>query len=114
VYFSRGSRTHPRWEAMQERLATTFPDFSADVAEGLHDLDPGHQAEPERVGAALSAFWERAESPSSAERQIGTPGGADPIRSTDHRSPALTQRGFWSALADQSYGRRPLMTAGAA
>ena len=62
VYFSRGSRTHPRWAAMQERLATTFPDFSADVAEGLHHLDPAHQAEPERVGATLAAFWERAES----------------------------------------------------
>ena len=62
VCFSRGSRTHPRWEAMQERLATTFPDFTADVAEGRHHLDPAHQAEPARVAASLIEFWERAES----------------------------------------------------
>jgi pimeloyl-ACP methyl ester carboxylesterase len=62
VYFSRGSRTHPRWEAMQTRLAASFPNFRAEVTEGRHHLDPAHQAEPERVGLELSAFWERAES----------------------------------------------------
>jgi pimeloyl-ACP methyl ester carboxylesterase len=62
VYFSRGSRTHPRWEAMQERLSLSFPDFSADVAAGLHHLTPAHQTEPERTARTLSAFWEQAES----------------------------------------------------
>lgn len=62
VYFSRGSRTHPRWEAMQERLQRLFPDFTDDVFEGRHHLDPAHQAEPARAAAILSAFWERAES----------------------------------------------------
>jgi len=62
VYFSRGSRTHPRWEAMQERLAKAFPDFTGEVFEGLHHLNPAHQSEPARVAAILSAFWERAES----------------------------------------------------
>ena len=61
VYFSRGSRTHPRWSAMQERLARAFPDFTGDVFEGLHHLNPAHQAEPDRVAAILSTFWERAE-----------------------------------------------------
>ena len=67
VHFSRGSRTHPRWAAMHERLSVTFPDFSADVAEGLHHLHPAHQAEPERVGASLSTFWS-APNPASRAR----------------------------------------------
>jgi len=62
VYFSRGSRTHPRWEAMQARLAGLFPNFTAEVFEGLHHLNTSHQAEPDRVAATLSAFWARAES----------------------------------------------------
>ncbi len=61
VYFSRGSRTHPRWEAMQERLARAFPDFTGEVFDGLHHLDPAHQREPARAARMLSAFWARAE-----------------------------------------------------
>lgn len=61
VYFSRGARTHPRWAAMHERLGREFPDFTGDVFEGRHHLDPAHQAEPDRVAAILSAFWTRAE-----------------------------------------------------
>jgi pimeloyl-ACP methyl ester carboxylesterase len=61
VYFSRGSRTHPRWAAMQERLGLLFPDFTAEVFEGLHHLNTSHQAEPDRVAVALLNFWARAE-----------------------------------------------------
>jgi pimeloyl-ACP methyl ester carboxylesterase len=61
VYFSRGSRTHPRWVAMQTRLEGLFPDFTAEVFEGLHHLNTSHQAEPDRVAATLLAFWERSE-----------------------------------------------------
>jgi pimeloyl-ACP methyl ester carboxylesterase len=61
VYFSRGSRTHPRWQAMQERLAKAFPDFTGEVFDGFHHLNPAHQSEPARVATSLSAFWERAE-----------------------------------------------------
>jgi pimeloyl-ACP methyl ester carboxylesterase len=61
VYFSRGSRTHPRWEAMQSRLARLFPDFTGEVFEGLHHLNTSHQAEPDRVAATLKAFWEQSE-----------------------------------------------------
>jgi pimeloyl-ACP methyl ester carboxylesterase len=61
VYFSHGSRTHPRWEAMQKRLAGLFPDFTGEVFEGLHHLNTSHQAEPDRVVATLKAFWERSE-----------------------------------------------------
>jgi pimeloyl-ACP methyl ester carboxylesterase len=62
VYFSRGSRTHPRWEAMQVRLAGLFPDFTGEVFEGLHHLNTSHQAEPDRVAITLKAFWEQSES----------------------------------------------------
>jgi len=62
VYFSRGSRTHPRWKAMQERLASAFPDFTSETFDGLHHLNTAHQSEPARVAAILSPFWERAES----------------------------------------------------
>ena len=62
LYFSRGSRTHPRWEAMQERLARAVPDFTGEVFDGLHHLSPAHQTEPARVAPTLLAFWERAES----------------------------------------------------
>src|SRR4051794_16152342 len=61
VYFSRGSRTHPRWVAMQDRLARLFPDFTGEVFEGLHHLNTSHQAEPDRVAATLTQFWDRAE-----------------------------------------------------
>jgi pimeloyl-ACP methyl ester carboxylesterase len=61
VYFSRGSRTHPRWEAMQKRLAGLFPNFTGEVFEGLHHLNTSHQAEPDRVAATLTAFWRQAE-----------------------------------------------------
>ena len=61
VYFSRGSRTHPRWEAMQSRLAGIFPDFTGEVFEGLHHLNTSHQAAPDRVAATLKSFWQRSE-----------------------------------------------------
>ena len=64
VYFSRGSRTHARWAAMQTRLAGVFPDFTGEVFAGLHHLNPAHQAEPQRAAAILSRYWERAEASS--------------------------------------------------
>jgi hypothetical protein len=61
VYFSLGSRTHPRWILMRQRLAGLFPDFTAEVYEGLHHLNTSHQAQPERVATVLSGLWARAE-----------------------------------------------------
>jgi hypothetical protein len=61
VYFSMGSRTHPRWTAMRQRLADLFPDFTSDVYDGLHHLNTSHQAQPERVATALRGLWARAE-----------------------------------------------------
>ena len=64
VYFSRGSRTHPRWAGMQDRLAATFADFTGEVFDRRHHLDPPHQNDPAMVAPTLLAFWERAESQS--------------------------------------------------
>jgi pimeloyl-ACP methyl ester carboxylesterase len=61
VYFARGDLSNPdSWPPMEERLARTFPDFTAEVYEGRHHLDPPHLAEPERLAAALLELWERA------------------------------------------------------
>lgn len=59
VYFTRGSRTHPRWVGMQQRLGEWFPDFTGEVYEGLHHLNTSHQAEPARVAVALRSLWAR-------------------------------------------------------
>jgi pimeloyl-ACP methyl ester carboxylesterase len=60
VYYSHGSLSHPRWVAMRERLAGVFPDFTAELYEGIHHLQTSHQREPARVAAALRRLWSRA------------------------------------------------------
>jgi pimeloyl-ACP methyl ester carboxylesterase len=60
VYFSLGTRTHPRWVGMRDRLAELFPDFTSEVYEGLHHLNTSHQAQPSRVAEALRRLWTRA------------------------------------------------------
>ncbi len=60
VYFSYGSLTHPRWEAMRARLEALFPDFTSELYEGLHHLNTSHQAQPARVADALRKLWGRA------------------------------------------------------
>jgi pimeloyl-ACP methyl ester carboxylesterase len=61
VYYSHGSLSHPRWAAMRDRLASVFPDFTADLYEGVHHLETSHQREPARVASALRRLWSRAE-----------------------------------------------------
>lgn len=62
VYFARGSLSNPDyWEPMAERLGRTFGDFTLEVYEGRHHLDPPHRAEPERLAAALRSHWARAD-----------------------------------------------------
>ena len=61
VLFTRGSRSHARWQLMDTRLQKLIPDFTSEVFEGLHHLNTSHQAEPERVALLLDAFWTRAE-----------------------------------------------------
>jgi pimeloyl-ACP methyl ester carboxylesterase len=60
VYYSHGSLSHPRWAAMPERLASVFPDFTAELYEGIHHLQTSHQREPARVAVALRRLWSRA------------------------------------------------------
>lgn len=62
VYYSYGSLSNPEWQAMRDRLAALFPDFTAELYEGASHLDTSHQREPGRVAAALHRLWQRAES----------------------------------------------------
>jgi len=57
VLFTRGTLSHPRWEAMEARLAALFGDFRCVVFEGLHHLNTSHQAEPARVASLLNDLW---------------------------------------------------------
>jgi pimeloyl-ACP methyl ester carboxylesterase len=60
VYYSYGSLSNPSWMAMRDRLASMFPDFTADLYEGVHHLETSHQREPARVASALRRLWSRA------------------------------------------------------
>jgi hypothetical protein len=42
---------------MRDRLAGLFEDFTAERYVGLHHLNTSHQAEPDRVAAALKKMW---------------------------------------------------------
>jgi len=57
VLYTHGSKSHPRWLAMRDRLALLFPDFRAELFEGLHHLHTSHQAEPARTAALLGEHW---------------------------------------------------------
>ena len=57
VYYSYGTRSHPRWATMKDRLAGVFEDFRAECYQGLHHLNTSHQTEPDRVAAALTNLW---------------------------------------------------------
>jgi len=57
AYFSYGSRSHPHWMAMRDRLAGLFENLTVDRYDGLHHLNTSHQAEPDRVAAALQRLW---------------------------------------------------------
>ena len=57
VYYTHGSRSHPYWATMKDRLAGLFQDFRAERYDGLHHLNTSHQAEPDRVAAALMKLW---------------------------------------------------------
>jgi pimeloyl-ACP methyl ester carboxylesterase len=59
VLFTHGSLSHPRWLRMRDRLATLFPDFRAELFEGLHHLNTSHQAAPARTASLLRELWAR-------------------------------------------------------
>jgi pimeloyl-ACP methyl ester carboxylesterase len=60
VLYTWGSLTHPRWNAMRDRLAAVFPGFTSVRFEGLHHLNTSHQAQPDAVAELLRALWARA------------------------------------------------------
>jgi pimeloyl-ACP methyl ester carboxylesterase len=57
VYFSYGSLSHPRWEAMAGRMRERLPRVEVERYEGLHHMNTSHAAEPARVAAALERLW---------------------------------------------------------
>ena len=59
VLYTHGSLSHPRWAAMEKRLAALFPDFRSELFEGIHHLNTSHQAEPARVATLLRELWSR-------------------------------------------------------
>jgi pimeloyl-ACP methyl ester carboxylesterase len=62
VYFALGGLSNPdQFAAIGDRLAHVFPDFTLEVFERRHHFDPPHRIEPERLAAALTSLWRRAE-----------------------------------------------------
>ena len=61
VYYSYGSRTHPRYDQIRRRLAARFADFHDERYEGLHHLSSGHQVHPDRVASVLQDLWQHAD-----------------------------------------------------
>jgi pimeloyl-ACP methyl ester carboxylesterase len=63
VYYGLGGRSNPDYfEAMAERLAGVFPDFTVEIFPERHHFDPPHRAEAEALAASLTALWERGSS----------------------------------------------------
>jgi pimeloyl-ACP methyl ester carboxylesterase len=61
VYFSYGDLSAPCWTGMKERLAALFADFTSELYEGTHHLNPSHQRDPARVAVTLNELWRRPE-----------------------------------------------------
>jgi pimeloyl-ACP methyl ester carboxylesterase len=62
VYYALGSLSNPDlYGEVAQRLSRAFDDFTLEVFQGRHHLDPPHRREPERLARSLRALWERAE-----------------------------------------------------
>lgn len=61
AYFTYGTLSNERWEAMAERIPRVLRDCTVERFEGRHHIDAPHLAEPRRVAASLAALWKRAE-----------------------------------------------------
>ena len=59
AYYSYGSLSNPRWQAMAERLRRRFENLTVDRYDGVHHLVTSHHADPERVAVALRRLWDR-------------------------------------------------------
>jgi hypothetical protein len=61
VYYSYGSLSNERWEAMARRLEDEFVRCTVERYDGVHHLNSSHQAEPARAAAALERLWREAQ-----------------------------------------------------
>ena len=61
AYYSYGSLSNERWEAIAERLQRVLPRCIVERYDGIHHINTSHQAEPRRVAAALERLWSDAE-----------------------------------------------------
>jgi pimeloyl-ACP methyl ester carboxylesterase len=61
VYFSYGSLSNARWEAMASRLEQELRHCTVERYEGLHHLNTSHTTEPARVALALQRLWSDSE-----------------------------------------------------
>jgi pimeloyl-ACP methyl ester carboxylesterase len=60
VYYGLGGLSNPDYfEAMAERLAGVFSDFTVEVFPERHHFDPPHRAEADALARSLIALWER-------------------------------------------------------
>jgi pimeloyl-ACP methyl ester carboxylesterase len=61
VYYALGTLSAGYYERMADRLSRVFSDFTLEVFEDRHHLDPPHRIEPERLASSLRELWGRAE-----------------------------------------------------
>jgi pimeloyl-ACP methyl ester carboxylesterase len=60
VYYALGALSNQGYYgSMATRLADLFGDFTLEVFEQRHHLDPPHRVEPDRVAASLLRIWAR-------------------------------------------------------
>lgn len=57
VYLPVGGQTHPRFRAIADLLAATFPKATVEVYEERSHFDPPHRAESRRFADALRRIW---------------------------------------------------------
>jgi pimeloyl-ACP methyl ester carboxylesterase len=69
VYCALGALSNPAlYGEIADRLSRIFDDFTLEIFEERHHMDPPHRTEPERLAASLRTLWEHAQ----AVRPSGT------------------------------------------
>ena len=73
VYYALGGLSNPdQYGEIAERLSRVFEDFTQEVFEERHHLDPPHRIEPERLARSLRTLWGRAEAARSSRASAST------------------------------------------